>query len=157
MNLRKIENGEKLCSSCKVIKPLNQFHKDNSHKLIEPYRSKCKLCDRKTLYKWRENNKEHSNQIRRNYCYRLRQELLEAYGRICSCCGETSEVFLSLEHIGGGGSIHRRLKGNNYNIYAELRRLGFPKDNYTLLCMNCNFATRYGKQCPHQQIVKQAA
>lgn len=27
-----------------------------------------------------------------------------------------------------------------------------PKDGYTIFCMNCNFATRYGAVCPHRAV-----
>jgi hypothetical protein len=27
---------------------------------------------------------------------------------------------------------------------------GYPKDNFQLLCMNCNFAKGHRGECPHQ-------
>ena len=32
-----------------------------------------------------------------------------------------------------------------------LRRRGWPKDGYTLLCWNCNAMTRFGRTCPHEE------
>lgn len=157
MNIRKIENGTKACKRCQVIKSLDQFYKDNSHKLIEPYRTYCKTCDSKAAHDWKKNNRAKLNSYRCNWYLKLRKDLLDAYGRICSCCGETHEEFLSLEHIGGGGNQHRKLRINNASIYTEIRQQGFPRDRYTLLCMNCNFATRYRKECPHKKITQQAA
>lgn len=83
---------------------------------------------------------------------KLRNEMLAAYGNACACCGETAPAFLTIDHIHGGGTKHRASLPSK-NVYAEIRREGFPKDKYRLLCMNCNFATRFGKKCPHQQAV----
>lgn len=150
MNIRKIENGEKVCGSCKVLKPLDQFYKDNAHKLIAPYRSKCKDCERNTAREWRANNKEYVKQIKNDYNHQLRQDLLNAFGRVCSCCGETNEEFLTLEHKLRTGGKHRKEKSHQA-IHVEIRRLGYPEELYTLLCMNCNFATRMGGICPHKK------
>lgn len=79
-------------------------------------------------------------------------ELIQAYGGKCKCCGETETAFLTLDHIGGGGSEHRRsFEGNHVRkMRQELKAGGWPTDKYRLLCMNCNFATKHGKTCPHQ-------
>lgn len=80
---------------------------------------------------------------------RLRAELLEAYGAVCACCQEQRTVFLTLNHKNGGGTQHRRRVGE-IGVYRELKRLGWPRDQYEILCMNCNWARRYGA-CPHEQ------
>jgi len=82
---------------------------------------------------------------------RLRSELIEAYGGKCACekCPETNQAFLTLEHVGGGGREHRKQVGSH--AYADLRRRGYPKDGYTLLCWNCNAASRFTGVCPHMQ------
>ena len=77
----------------------------------------------------------------------IRRKLIDGYGGCCTCCGEAAIEFLTLEHINGGGRAHRANK-DVLSIYREIIRLGFPAE-YTVLCMNCNFATRYGKECPH--------
>lgn len=84
--------------------------------------------------------------------YKLKQkiEMVNSYGGKCACCGETEIVFLSLDHINGGGTQHRRRMGQN-KMMAELRAAGWPKDGYQILCMNCQFGTRYGRECPHQR------
>jgi len=82
---------------------------------------------------------------------RNRDELIEAYGGQCACanCPETNSAFLTLEHINGGGKQHRAVVGRH--AYADLRRRGWPKEGYTLLCWNCNAMTRFGRICPHEQ------
>ena len=75
--------------------------------------------------------------------------LLDAYGGACECCGERTYEFMSLDHIYGDGHKERIL-GMGTALYKRLRRLGYPKDRYRLLCHNCNFSKgKYG-YCPHE-------
>lgn len=80
---------------------------------------------------------------------KLRAELIDAYGGRCACerCPETNPAFLTLEHVDGDGKAHRAVAGSH--TYADLRRRGWPQEGYTLLCWNCNAATRWGRTCPH--------
>src|SRR5579859_5930888 len=53
----------------------------------------------------------------------LRTAALRQYGGdppMCRCCGEPNVEFLTLDHIGGGGSAHRRVSGSVYGICREL-------------------------------------
>ena len=78
----------------------------------------------------------------------LRAELLAAYGHVCSCCGETAEAFLTVDHINGGGRQHRKqVRGG---LYKWLKNVGFPKDEYRLLCFNCNCVRGTRGYCPHE-------
>lgn len=86
-----------------------------------------------------------------NYARRLRGELIEAYGGICSCCGEDTPEFLALDHIRGGGNIDRRKGLIGAKLYARVKREGYPKDRYQLLCHNCNSARGYYGVCPHER------
>mgnify|MGYP001584267129 FL=1 len=89
--------------------------------------------------------------------YRIRAEFLEAYGGRCSCCGESEPRFLTIEHLRGDGEIHRRSLGRGIGrgrasaVYQDLKRRGWPKDGYTIMCWNCNMARRFGRGCPHQE------
>lgn len=76
----------------------------------------------------------------------------EAYGGArCVCCGETGMVFLTIDHIDGGGNEHRRTIGNG-RLSVWLRKQGFPL-GYQVLCFNCNYAKWYCGVCPHQPVV----
>jgi hypothetical protein len=99
--------------------------------------------------RWRQRHPGlHAAQKRKNYA-RLREEILDAYGRACACCGETESTFLALDHVGGGGEAHRRaVSGDTARIYRAARREGFPP-RYRLLCHNCNWATHRLGRCPH--------
>lgn len=60
----------------------------------------------------------------------------------CACvhCGEEDIVCLTIDHINGGGSAHRRRIGSHF--YAWLIKQGYP-DGYQTLCMNCQFKKKY--------------
>lgn len=81
----------------------------------------------------------------------LKQQVMDAYGGRCTCCGESNLIFLAIDHINGGGALERRRKGRNgggSRIYMRLRREGWP-EGFQVLCFNCNWAKANGG-CPHQ-------
>jgi len=79
--------------------------------------------------------------------HRLRDEILEAYGAQCACCGETHKIFLTIDHVFGGGRKHVRKTGSRLKTYQEIIKQGFPPD-FQVLCWNCNWAKSNGG-CPH--------
>src|SRR5215468_6689289 len=87
----------------------------------------------KTMSYTPEKRSEHN----RRYQRKLKQQLIDAYGGRCICCGEATYEFLTLEHLNGGGTAHRERLGSTNMVYLEVIKLGFP-DEYTILCMNCN-------------------
>jgi hypothetical protein len=78
-----------------------------------------------------------------------RKAVLDGYGNVCACCGETEPKLLSLDHIRGGGKKDRA-KRNNQQIYKDIIKRGFPKDEFQLLCYNCNMAKGIYGICPHR-------
>lgn len=93
------------------------------------------------------------NQRCRDYVRKLREEIISAYGGKCVCCDESAPEFLTIDHINGGGGKHRETIGRTggQSFYIWLRRQGFPKDEFRLLCYNCNCARgKYG-YCPHEK------
>lgn len=85
------------------------------------------------------------------YHRRLRVEVIEGLGGACACCGEREIQFLQLDHIHGGGNKHyKQFAGSWSAVYRGVRDLGFPRDQFRVLCANCNGAiARYGR-CPHE-------
>lgn len=85
------------------------------------------------------------------YRKRVRAEMIAAYGGKCACCGETEPQFLALDHVHGNGSVERRELGilGGHRIAAHLKRLGYPQEDYQLLCHNCNCAKGWYGACPH--------
>lgn len=92
------------------------------------------------------------NEYQRRRRTELRAAMIEAYGSKCACCGESETHFLQLDHVNGGGREHRRqFNGLSTEMYAALRKQGWPADDYRLLCANCNWGrARNGGVCPHQ-------
>lgn len=135
----------------------------------------CKRCRTRNA-NWKRESKYHSKryQIRRSkgLCascsqlaedgmarcracrYRLKFEVIEAYGNNCQCCNEDEPSFLTIDHIyEDGGGRKRKYSGNAF--YGYLKRNGFPQDRYQLLCFNCNVAKHSLGTCPHQSIAKE--
>lgn len=84
---------------------------------------------------------------------RIRAEMIAAYGSKCACCGETEPVFLTIEHINRDGAAHRRSlpHGSSTSVYYDLKRRGWPKEGFELLCFNCNRASWLLGICPHRK------
>lgn len=81
----------------------------------------------------------------------LKAMVIGAYGGKCVCCGESNPVFLTIDHIHGGGQLDRRGEHGGWRFYTRLVKTGFPKDNYQLLCYNCNLSKGFWGECPHEQ------
>ena len=82
---------------------------------------------------------------------KVRREIFAHYGERCACCGEATKVFLTIDHIDGGGNAHRKSlkKTAGTSFYFWLRKQGFPEGIQTL-CHNCNWAKVWNDVCPHQ-------
>lgn len=78
----------------------------------------------------------------------LRLKCLKYYGDKCACCGETEPKFLALDHINGGGTKHRKGKGNIIQWIATNK---YPP-LFQVLCHNCNSAKGFYGYCPHKVI-----
>ena len=83
----------------------------------------------------------------------LRKEIINAYGNKCECCGETRYEFLCIDHKNGNGEQHRRRlrKDAGVDFYCWLRKQGFPKEEFRLLCHNCNMSLGLYSYCPHNK------
>lgn len=88
------------------------------------------------------------------YGRQLREQVIAAYGGKCECCSEADPRFLCVDHKNNNGASHRKaLKWSRTGkaFYRWLRRHGFPRDEYSLLCFNCNCGKRLTGICPHQR------
>ena len=74
---------------------------------------------------------------------KLRQRLLNYYGRVCCHCGFSDERALQLDHVNGGGAEEQARIGTN-GIYRKA--LKAPVGEYQLLCANCNWIKRCKKK-----------
>lgn len=119
----------------------------------EPRVSKfyCQIClDKKAAYKKKNwiANRDHYLHLAKNRSAIKRQLILDAYGNKCVCCGESEPEFLQLDHINNDGNKQRKDLGIRY-IYQWIIDRNFPKDNYQLLCANCNWSKRKFGDCIH--------
>lgn len=136
----------------------------------------CKICGREKAYRWKKSKKgrAHLNSpevvarrrkyqkeyakirapkfkiYQQNRWVRIKHELISNYGGQCECCGEEIERFLTVDHINNDGKEDRKIHGQAMTFYLWLIRNNYPKDNYRLLCYNCNLGRRLGI-CPHKQ------
>src|SRR5579859_2007863 len=120
------------------------------------------LCKKHYMMVWEESNidlrqayhrTEKFKEQQKGYRQSLRSEVIKEYGGKCSClgCPEELQEFLTIDHIGGSGASQRRLgQKKGWQFYKWLKDNGYPKDNFQLLCMNCNWAKYSYGGCPHQ-------
>lgn len=143
----------KLCTKCKKFYTYKDgFYRHkcnldgrgaNCKSCIKKYNQECgyKLVS-KNYYKNVEENRRKNRKKMREY----REKFLELYGNKCECCGEDTEIFLSLDHINGQRG---RKRENPYTAYLRAIK-DYPSKEFRILCHNCNQATKYGRICPHQ-------
>lgn len=71
---------------------------------------------------------------------------LQKLSSICTCCGEHEPVFLSIDHIAGGGKKYRKSGGH---IERDIVSGTADLSKLRVLCMNCNCGRGCG-ECPHE-------
>ena len=114
----------------------------------------CKKCEIKRAKKWNQNNRDRYNQSQREGCQCLRDEVIDAYGGKCACCGETRREYLTIDHKNGNGNKQRKEMGfhNSYDLYRWLKQNNYPEE-FQVLCFNCNLGKRNFSVCPHDKEV----
>lgn len=103
---------------------------------------------------------EYTDNENGEYNKKLKQEVINAYGGRCACCGMAEMNKLTLDHRDGGGNKHRKSLSpsgisNGTALYQYLRKNGYPDtDKYQVLCWNCNMGRQLnGGICPHKSTV----
>lgn len=137
------EPGRKQCRKC--LDGRMRIRKERSDD------GRCGICNAPVCERSKVHCERHRVQSleksKRSYSI-LRATVLAHYGQRCSCCGETTAEFLTVEHLNGGGGKHRKEVGGGAGVYRWIIRHGFPA-SITVLCWNCNCAKRFGI-CPHE-------
>lgn len=111
--------------------------------------SNCVVCYRN----WQKNNLRtlsvYSARARRN----LKKRVMDHYGGVCLCCGESILEFLTIDHINQDGAAHRRSlygkRDRGAPFYRWLEKNNFPTE-FRVLCFNCNFGIFHWGTCPHK-------
>jgi hypothetical protein len=135
------------------------WHQRNRERVRE-YSKKWRLENRDGINRkqrifvseWRKRNPDKVRLQRYKTRDNLRTDVLMAYGNKCICCGESTRQFLAIDHINNDGAKHKRQ--NNLKsaqaFYTWLRKNNYPKDNFQILCHNCNMAKGFYGACPHE-------
>lgn len=128
-------NEHKYCIDCNVELILDQNWNEGFGVYV------CGDCKKERIRKFQKET--NYNRLKN---LDLKNDLNFNYGGECGCCGEKIWQFLTIDHINNDGYIDKR--DNGYNL-KQLPKLGYPKDNYQLLCMNCNYSKGHNKFCVH--------
>jgi hypothetical protein len=117
----------------------------------EKYPGRKNELARKAYYKNHESRLKRDQELRKERRLRVLTHYCTHIPLCCACCGENNYEFLTLDHIDGGGTKHRKtLKITaGKDFYAWIIRNDFPV-GYRVLCMNCNFSFGVWGYCPHE-------
>jgi len=157
----------KRCSRCGEVKLLDEFYRYS--KSIDQHGAWCKNCFNKHRQHFREAHRDRERLIDHQRYLRSRDEILirerdrnqqrkallvahySSNANRCPCCGESNVRFLTIDHINGNGSKHRKSSkcGTGSVFYRWLIKEGMP-EGYQVLCYNCNNARARHGICPHQ-------
>ncbi len=148
--IRSAQKGKVTCSICIKIQSSRNLTKRDKNQLA----NLCRTCGKNKpklncihcpdcLFK--------SNKVSKKQTRLKKDKVYNAYGGYkCSCCGETNEKFLTIDHINNNGARDREeMRKEGRDLYTYIIKNSFPSD-LQILCMNCNWAKRYGA-CPHQK------
>jgi hypothetical protein len=121
---------EKICARCGETKEENKFRSSFG----DATKNVCKGC---------------SDLLDRT---RKKLEVLEHLGSSCACCGETNPLFLTIDHVQNDGSEHRKRERLHtwMQLVSRIKREGWPRGRYQVLCYNCNVVKGHYGSCPHQ-------
>ena len=144
----------KICSVCKEEKPKEDFHLSKSTKDGRFFC--CKKCSLEKNRQWRKKNPDRNRELGRQNAHdaltRIKNDVFEAYGNKCVCCGEKEIHFLTLDHIYGVPDRHKSGSGKRITglaFWRIIKKENFPKD-CRILCWNCNASYGFYGFCPHQ-------
>ncbi len=143
---------EKYCSHCQKTKPVREFY--NNRSMPDGLSYNCKPCHKasntKSFIKHKQKRLE-SNRLR---LQSLIQEFITAYGGVCECCGEVEWTFLTVDHMTLGSRRPHKSRGTLSMLY-NLRRRGWPREEYKLHCFNCNLGRERlpNRTCAHKKEV----
>lgn len=100
--------------------------------------------------KWREDNREHLREGQKIRNANVKYEVLSHYSvediPICELCLAkgvrcVDTRLLTIDHINGGGTEHRKEVGAGARFYRWLKRNNYP-EGYRVLCFGCNLYYR---------------
>lgn len=136
---------DKICNNCSIILNENNAYASD----IKNNRNICKDCKKTNRKKNITPTKEaFYSKIKR---LNIKEQIISAYGGKCVCCGQNIWQFLAIDHCNNDGAKHRKdiNKSGGAPFYNWLKKNNYPRDDYRLLCHNCNCALSFYGFCPH--------
>ena len=103
------------------------------------------------MRKYRAENPEKYAEQSRISKRRLRNRVLEFYGRECGLCGFDDERALTLDHVLNNGAEERKNLGER-GVYRRAIKPEY-RHEYRILCMNCQFITRHNNGRQNQYTI----
>jgi len=146
----KAQPGNRICMRCLKELPQDLFPVGHDGRRAR----NCPECRRYFIDHsagWRKRNPEKVTAQKERALQKQRErrkQCLEHYGLSCACCGEDIYEFLTVDHIDGGGGLHRA-ELHPGAIYGWLIKHGFP-EGFQTLCWNCNWGKHLCGVCPHK-------
>ena len=146
----------KQCTKCGVPKAITSFKLSRGHRgtICRPCRNKKTREQGRCYHCYKQKNECQCKiaKSKRSVTKRLQDKelVIKHYGGKCQCpgCEENRLPFLTIDHINGDGSNHRKLnKHANSNIWEVVIKENFP-ETYQVLCWNCNCSKSQSSVCP---------
>ena len=157
------------CSVCRV----NLTEENCRPSIYKRGSGYCNNCINKWTKEWYKNHQEYAGEKRRRYwtlerrlakrreAKESKMQVIAHYSNGTMSCGNPygehnlpylKTLALTVDHIGGGGSRHRR-KLRYWSIYKWLVVEGFPS-GYQILCMNCQMIKKTVENEYHSELIE---
>lgn len=121
---------EKVCKTCKEVKPLSEFY--NNRSMPDGLGFQCKPCNRVSNKKWRDKYPERHDRARRSSRFMKKygitllewEEMYKDQGGVCLLCGEipTEKDQLVVDHCHTTGRVRgliHRTCNNGIGFFGE--------------------------------------
>jgi len=137
----------------KFQQPTKPHYKNKNSERAAVWNKKFIEKRRARMAVWRGDNVEKNRAYQRKYKVKLKNLILNHYGRECACCGEDHIEFLCLDHLDGNGNQHRKATGNKggHQFYQWVVNNNYP-EGLRILCHNCNQSLNIWGYCPHNKL-----
>ena len=116
----------------------------------------CRSCENART-RGRYNPEKEKIRAEKKYI-KVQTEILDHLGRECSCCDIDDVKFLTIDHVNTDGAAERksiysgkdkRAPGGWERMYPVMKKQGFDKSKYQIMCYNCNMSRFYVGFCEH--------
>ena len=121
-----------------------------THRAQEQARSRAKYAEKKKDLEFQERRRN----LRALHFRALRKQVEDLLGSLCCRCGFADRRALQIDHINGDGAEQRRKKcAQGSSRLNQLLQDPQLKENYQLLCANCNWIKRVeNKECIMREV-----